>query len=272
MGNMGSIPGLGRSPGEGNGYPLQKNSMDCIVHRVTKSRTLPSNFHTGIHMSPSFLSSLPPPILSHLSRLSQSTSMSSLHLTANPHGLSILQKIMFMFQHNSLSSSYPLFPPLCPQVYSLGLHLDCKRHLKCVHFIEIFSREKNMYPINEHLWGKNLLFKTAISHLAALQLFIRRYLIWFSPTRSEQKSFKVCSFLLLCHKIKTKHMRINLCSCITQLPFCGDVRHRTWKQNSQYVILNNQSFILIMIKWEDRSLYSLWHCLTTVPSLDCLSW
>ena len=34
--DLGSIPGLGRSPGEGNGYPLQysglENSMDCIVH------------------------------------------------------------------------------------------------------------------------------------------------------------------------------------------------------------------------------------------------
>ena len=33
-GNLGSIPGLGRSPGEGNGYPLQysglENSMGCI--------------------------------------------------------------------------------------------------------------------------------------------------------------------------------------------------------------------------------------------------
>ena len=32
-GDLGSIPGLGRSPGEGNGYPLQysglENSMDC---------------------------------------------------------------------------------------------------------------------------------------------------------------------------------------------------------------------------------------------------
>ena len=40
-GALGSIPGLGRSPGEGKGYPLQysgrKNSMDCIVHRVTES-------------------------------------------------------------------------------------------------------------------------------------------------------------------------------------------------------------------------------------------
>ena len=42
MGDLGSIPGLGRSPGEGKGYPLQysglENSMNCIVHGVTKSR------------------------------------------------------------------------------------------------------------------------------------------------------------------------------------------------------------------------------------------
>ena len=48
-GDLGSIPGLGRSPGEGRGYPLQysglENSMDCIVHRVTKSRTQLSDLH-----------------------------------------------------------------------------------------------------------------------------------------------------------------------------------------------------------------------------------
>ena len=42
-GDLGSIPGLGRSPGEGNCYPLQysglENSMDCIVHRVTELDT-----------------------------------------------------------------------------------------------------------------------------------------------------------------------------------------------------------------------------------------
>ena len=41
-GDLGSIPGLGRSPGEGKGYPLQysglENSMDCIVHGVTNSQ------------------------------------------------------------------------------------------------------------------------------------------------------------------------------------------------------------------------------------------
>ena len=40
-GDLGSIPGLGRSPGEGKGYPLQysglENSMDCIVNGVAKS-------------------------------------------------------------------------------------------------------------------------------------------------------------------------------------------------------------------------------------------
>ena len=40
-GDLGLIPGLGRSPGEGKGYPLQysglENSMDCIVHGVAKS-------------------------------------------------------------------------------------------------------------------------------------------------------------------------------------------------------------------------------------------
>ena len=43
VGDLGLILGLGRSPGEGNGYPLQysglENSMDCIVHGVAKSRT-----------------------------------------------------------------------------------------------------------------------------------------------------------------------------------------------------------------------------------------
>ena len=43
------IPELRRSPGEEKGYPLQssglENSMDCIVHGVTKSQTRLSNFH-----------------------------------------------------------------------------------------------------------------------------------------------------------------------------------------------------------------------------------
>ena len=48
-GDLGSVPGLGRSPREGKGYPLQysslENSMDCIVHGVAKSQTQLSDFH-----------------------------------------------------------------------------------------------------------------------------------------------------------------------------------------------------------------------------------
>jgi len=49
VGDLGLIPGLGRSPGEGNGYPLQysglENSMDYIVHGVANSRIQLSNFN-----------------------------------------------------------------------------------------------------------------------------------------------------------------------------------------------------------------------------------
>ena len=54
VGDLGLIPGLGRSPGKGNSYPLQycglENSMDrgtwwATVHGVTKSQTQLSDFH-----------------------------------------------------------------------------------------------------------------------------------------------------------------------------------------------------------------------------------
>ena len=48
LGDLGLIPGLGRSPGEGKVYPLQysglESFMDCIVYGVAKSRTQLSNF------------------------------------------------------------------------------------------------------------------------------------------------------------------------------------------------------------------------------------
>ena len=48
-GDLGSIPGSGRYPGEGQGYPLQysglESSMNSIVHGVAKSRTQLSKLH-----------------------------------------------------------------------------------------------------------------------------------------------------------------------------------------------------------------------------------
>ena len=57
MGDLGSIPGLGRSPGERNGYPLQyscleksmyRGSWQATVRGVTKSRTHLNDFHFQI--------------------------------------------------------------------------------------------------------------------------------------------------------------------------------------------------------------------------------
>ena len=52
-GDLGSIPGLERSPGKGKGYSLQysglENSMACIVHGVTKSQTRLSDFTFTFH-------------------------------------------------------------------------------------------------------------------------------------------------------------------------------------------------------------------------------
>ena len=49
VGDLGLIPGLGRSPGERKDYPFQysglENSMDCIVHGVAKSWIQLSYFH-----------------------------------------------------------------------------------------------------------------------------------------------------------------------------------------------------------------------------------
>ena len=65
VGDLGSIPGMERSPGEEKGYPLQysglENSMDCIVHGVAKNWTQLSNFHLHFFS----LLSLRPPSPSH---------------------------------------------------------------------------------------------------------------------------------------------------------------------------------------------------------------
>ena len=57
-GDLGSVPGLGRSPGEGKGYPFQysglENSMDSIVHGVAKSCTPLSDFDFDFHFKMMF--------------------------------------------------------------------------------------------------------------------------------------------------------------------------------------------------------------------------
>ena len=54
-GDLGWTPGLGRSPGEGNGYPLQysglETCMDCIVHGVAKSDSTTFTSLSGLDQS-----------------------------------------------------------------------------------------------------------------------------------------------------------------------------------------------------------------------------
>ena len=54
VGDLGLIPGLGRSPRERSSYPLQysglENSMDCLVLGIAKSRTRLSDFHFSLFL------------------------------------------------------------------------------------------------------------------------------------------------------------------------------------------------------------------------------
>ena len=53
-GDLGLIPGLGRSPVEGNNYPLQysglENSMNCILYGMAKSQTQLRDFHRVLYV------------------------------------------------------------------------------------------------------------------------------------------------------------------------------------------------------------------------------
>ena len=71
-GDLGSIPGSGRPPGERNGYPLQysclKNSMDGGAWHVNPNLPIPSLFtpHLHVHMSVLYLCVFVPALYSCL--------------------------------------------------------------------------------------------------------------------------------------------------------------------------------------------------------------
>ena len=121
VGDLGSILGLGRSPGEGKGYPLQdsglERSMDCIDHRVTKS-TVGLDWATF-----TFTFSIPPPLQS----LTIATLLSVFMLLTAPGTLykwKHIHSVLFCFlkhSHESESEVAQLCPTLCHPV-------DCIAH------------------------------------------------------------------------------------------------------------------------------------------------
>ena len=67
-GDLGLMPGLGRSPGKGKGHPFQysglENSTQCIIYGITKSRTQlrdSTPLHFTLVYKEASLSALPPP-------------------------------------------------------------------------------------------------------------------------------------------------------------------------------------------------------------------
>ena len=77
--------------------------------------------HNYIHITP-FLS-LPALPSSHPSRWSQSTQLGSQCYTVTSHQLSILNMVVYICRWYFLCSFHSFFPPQCPQVHVLYLHL-----------------------------------------------------------------------------------------------------------------------------------------------------
>ena len=102
-GDLGSIPGLGRYPGERKGYPLQysglENSMDCIVRGVTKSRTWQSDFDFIVYSD-------------SLSWFSSNGLFCSRILSRTPHyvSLSCFLRLLLLW-HNSFRCTF--LPAVC---------------------------------------------------------------------------------------------------------------------------------------------------------------
>ena len=133
VGDLGFVPGLGRSPGEGNGYPLQCSglgiSMDWTVHGVAQSRPRPSGF-PFTSLDPGGLSSLTlcpfPAPLSSLFRCFQSLGCLILcgPVDCSTPGLPVLHHLPEFAQTHvhwvgdAIQPSHPLLSPFsCPQSF-----------------------------------------------------------------------------------------------------------------------------------------------------------
>ena len=87
-GHLGLIPGVGRSPGEGKGYPLQysglENSMACKVCGVAKSCMWLNNFHAQCHI---YIAS---PVISSLTKCGTFVTIYTPTLTCYHHSSSCI--------------------------------------------------------------------------------------------------------------------------------------------------------------------------------------
>ena len=157
-GDLSSIPGLGRSPGEGKGNPLQysgvENSMDCIVHGVAKSQTWLSNFHfTLVSISPTchqgqHLSIQPwgdPKGLNGFSSTLWDSSLDWLLSTLGVWGTGSREALL---THTSVTLMTEYFFTECSG-YWYGLHVNSKLSWNCMSWVQpTFEGVKNNMTCN----------------------------------------------------------------------------------------------------------------------------
>ena len=119
MGDLGSIPGLGRSPEEGKGYPLQysglESSMDCINSQwVTKSWTRLSDFHFSSQIrSVQFISSV---VSDSLRPMNHSMPGLPVHHQLPEYTQTHVHRVSDAIQPSHPGSSPLLLPPIPPSI------------------------------------------------------------------------------------------------------------------------------------------------------------
>ena len=130
-GDSSSIPG--RSPGKGIGYPPQysglENSVDCIVHGVAKSQTLPSDFQWTKQSSEPFFSG--PFLACHFI---QATTISWTVYSSNSEKLPVSQHTLLSSTCHLLSHHFLLFALECPSPISLHPSLPGLFAVFCLSF------------------------------------------------------------------------------------------------------------------------------------------
>ena len=143
-GDLGSIPRLGRSPGEGNGYPLQYSCLEnpmnrgdwhATVHGVIKSQTQLNNFH----YEHSFLVQVMILSIGHsctISRLCVCVQMlSHVQLFVTSWNIAYQASLSMGFSRREYWSGLPFPPPGIFLIQGSNLHLLCLLHCRRVLYL-----------------------------------------------------------------------------------------------------------------------------------------
>ena len=113
----------------GSSQPRDLTQVSHIAGRLftiwaTREAHISNESTINIQLFPPSWTSIPTPTSSHPSRLSQSTSLSSMSQSANSYWLFYIWQCICFHATLSIHPTFS-FPTLCPQICSLCLHLHC---------------------------------------------------------------------------------------------------------------------------------------------------